>query len=94
MLVAPHSTSVSVLLPLMNEYGVGSHADGLSEEGVHHVQLSYAPYAALLAAFEETSLRGVEKVAIHAPVLPIRGRFVVRAAGSRRPERSPSMPEI
>jgi hypothetical protein len=51
VLVAPYSTSVSVLLPLMNEYG-------LFERGVHHVQLAYASYAALLAAFEVTSLLG------------------------------------
>jgi hypothetical protein len=35
------------------------HEDGWSEQGVHHVQLAYAPYAALLAAFAVTSLLGV-----------------------------------
>ncbi len=39
------------------------------EEGVHHEQLAYAPYAALLAAFQVTSLLGVEGWNIR-PVLP------------------------
>ena len=43
----------------MNEYGVVTHEGGLYEERVHHVQLAYAPYAALLAAFGVTSLLGV-----------------------------------
>jgi hypothetical protein len=29
----------------MNEYGVRPHENGLSEEGVQHVQLAYAPYS-------------------------------------------------
>jgi hypothetical protein len=33
--------------------------DDWSEEGLHHVQLAHAPYAALFVAFEVTSLLGV-----------------------------------
>jgi len=42
----------------MKEYGVSPAEDGWCMEGVQHVQLGYTLYAALLAAFEETSLRG------------------------------------
>ena len=43
----------------MNEYGFFTHEASSYEEGVHHIQLAYASYAALLALFEITSLLGV-----------------------------------
>jgi len=42
----------------MNEYGYFTHEDGSYQERVHHIQLAYASYAALLALFEITSLLG------------------------------------
>ena len=48
--------SISVLLPFINEYGVCPPDDSWCEGGVQHAQLAYAPYAALLASFEVTSL--------------------------------------
>jgi hypothetical protein len=44
----------------MNEYGFFTHEAGSYQERVHHIQLAYASYAALLALFEITSLLGVE----------------------------------
>ena len=76
-LAAPYSTSVSVLLPLMNEYGVCPHEDGWSEEGVHHAQLAYASYAALLAAFEVTSLLGRKTIgACGSSLQPVRAHRI------------------
>jgi predicted Na+-dependent transporter len=43
----------------MNEYGFSTYEDGSYQDRVHHVQLVYASYAALLALFEITSLLGV-----------------------------------
>jgi len=51
--------SIFVLLPLMNEYGVCPLDDSWCEGGVQHVQLAYAPYAALRVFFEVTSLLAV-----------------------------------
>jgi hypothetical protein len=44
---------------VMTEYGFVTYEDGLYQERVHHIQLAYASYAALLALFEITSLLGV-----------------------------------
>jgi hypothetical protein len=44
----------------MNEYGFFTHEAGSYQERVHHIQLAYASYAALLAFFEITSLLGIE----------------------------------
>lgn len=46
----------------MNKYCVYPHEDGWYEEGVQHIQLAYAPYPFVLAAFEVTSLLGVEGI--------------------------------
>ena len=43
----------------MNEYGFFTHQAGSYQERVHHIQLAYASYAALLALFESTSLLGI-----------------------------------
>ena len=44
---------------LMIEYGFFTYEDDPYEKRVHHIQLAYAPYAALLAASEVTSILGV-----------------------------------
>jgi hypothetical protein len=62
-----------MLLPLRNEYCFVRPEDGWSGKGVCHVQLAYALYAVLLAAFEITSLLGVEDC-------DLRGRLVVTAS--------------
>ena len=51
--------SIFMLLPLINEYGICPREDSWCEGGVQYAQLAYASYAALLAAFEVTSLLGV-----------------------------------
>lgn len=43
----------------MNEYVLFTHEDGSYVEGVHHIQLAYASYEALLALFKITRLLGV-----------------------------------
>jgi hypothetical protein len=56
--LTPHLFSPYSLV--MNEYGFFTHEAGSYQERVHHIQLAYASYAALLALFEITSLLGVE----------------------------------
>jgi hypothetical protein len=52
----------------MNEYGFFTHEAVSYQERVHHVQLAYASYAALLALFEIASLLG-EKDDLHVRVV-------------------------
>ena len=45
---------------VMNEYGFFTQEAGSYQERVHHIQLAYASYAAVLALCEIASLLGVE----------------------------------